>query len=50
MPPTEVPQLKTTPLIIRSLKRQAQYLYKNAPQDDPEFTYTLNRFIRGSLI
>jgi len=49
MPPTEVPQLETTPFTIRSLKRQAQYLYKNAPQDDPEFTYALDRFIRGSL-
>jgi hypothetical protein len=27
--------LKTTPLTIRSLKRQSEFLYENAPQDDP---------------
>ena len=40
----------TTPLTIRTLKQQADYLYENAPQDDPTFTTTLDKFVRGSLI
>ena len=39
-----------TPLTIQSLKRQADYLYEDAPRDDPEFVKALERFIRGSLI
>jgi hypothetical protein len=42
--------LKTTPLTIRSLKRQSEFLYENAPQDDPEFTEVLDKFIRGSVL
>jgi hypothetical protein len=41
--------LKTTPLTIRSLKRQSEILYENAPQDDPEFTQVLYKFICGSV-
>jgi hypothetical protein len=42
--------LKTTPLTIRSLKCQSEFLYENAPQDDPEFTEVLDKFIRGSVL
>jgi hypothetical protein len=42
--------LKTTPLTIRSLKRQSEFLYENAPQDNPEFTEVLDKFIRGSIL
>jgi len=42
--------LKTTPLTIRSLKRQCEFLYENAPQDDPEFTEVLGKFIRGTIL
>jgi len=41
--------LKTTPLTIRNLKRQSEFLYKNAPQDNPEFTEVLDKFIRGTI-
>jgi hypothetical protein len=42
--------LKTTPLNIRSLKRQSEFLHENAPQDDPEFTEVLDKFIRGLVL
>jgi hypothetical protein len=42
--------LKTTPLTIRSLKRQSDFLYENAPQDDPEFTEVLDKYMRGSVL
>jgi hypothetical protein len=42
--------LKTTPLTIRSLKHQSDFLYENAPQDDPEFTEVLDKSIRGSVL
>ena len=32
------------------MKRQADYLYENASQDNPTFTTALDRFIRESLI
>ena len=41
---------ETTPLTIRTLKRHADYLYQNAPQDDPEFLNVLNRFIQGAVV
>jgi hypothetical protein len=41
---------KTTPMTIRSLKRQSEFLYQNAPQDNPEFTEVLDKFIRGSVL
>jgi hypothetical protein len=39
-----------TPMTIRSLKRQSEFLYQNAPQDDPEFTEVLDKFIRGAVL
>jgi hypothetical protein len=36
-------------MTIRSLKRQSELLYQNAPQDNPEFTEVLDKFIRGSV-
>jgi hypothetical protein len=42
--------LKTTPLTIRSSKCQSEFLYKNAPQDDLEFTEVLDKFICGSVL
>lgn len=51
-PPPTVGSTKseTTPLTIRTLKRHADYLYQNAPQDNPEFLNILNRFIRGAVV
>jgi hypothetical protein len=41
---------KTTPMTIRSLKHQSEFLYQNAPQDNPEFTKVLDTFIRRSVL
>jgi hypothetical protein len=41
--------LKIRPLTIRSPKRQSEFLSESAPQDDPEFTEVLDKFIRGSV-
>jgi hypothetical protein len=37
-------------MTIRSPKRQSEFLYQNAPQDDPEFTEVLGKFICGSVL
>jgi hypothetical protein len=37
---------KTTPMTIRSLKRQSEFLYLNAQ----EFTEILDQFVRGSVL
>jgi len=37
-------------MTIRSLKRQSEFLYQNAPQDNPEFTEVLDKFIRSSVL
>ena len=37
-------------MTIRSLKRQSEFLYQNAPQDNPGFTEVLDKFIRGSVL
>ena len=37
-------------MIIRSLKRGSEFLYQNAPQDNPEFTEVMDKFIRGSIL
>jgi hypothetical protein len=39
----------TTPMTIRSLERQSEFLNQNIPQDNPEFTKVLDKFIRGSV-
>lgn len=39
-----------TPLTIKNLKRHADYLYENAPANNPEFLNVLDRFIRGAII
>jgi hypothetical protein len=48
-PETELASTITTLLTIRNLKRHADYLYQNAPTDNPEFLNNLNRFIRGLI-
>ena len=42
--------LKTTPLTIRSLKRQSEFPYETAPQGDPEFTEVLGKYIRDTIL
>ena len=49
-PETGLSSTVATPLTIRNLKRHADYLYQNAPADNPEFSNVLDRFIRGSII
>ena len=49
-PAAEPAKSETTPLTIRTLMRHADYLYQNAPQDNPEFLNVLDRFIRGAVV
>jgi len=37
-------------MTIRSLKCQSEFLHQNAPQDNPEFTDFLDKFIRVSVL
>jgi hypothetical protein len=51
--PTGRPQSrcpKTTTHDCRNLKGQSEFLYQIAPQDNPEFSEVLDKFIRGSVL
>ena len=37
-------------MTIKNLRRHADYLYKNAPADNPKFLNILNYFIRSAII